>query len=27
MSGVGNYEHAETVGLGPSIISVAQPWA
>ena len=26
MSGVGNYEHAETVGLVPSIISVAQPW-
>ncbi len=26
MTGCGNQEHAETVGLGPSIISVAQPW-
>ncbi len=26
MSGARNHEHAETVGLGPSIISVAQPW-
>ena len=26
MTGAGNQEHAETVGLGPSIISVAQPW-
>ena len=26
MTGAGNQEHAETVGLGPSIIIVAQPW-
>ena len=26
VTGAGNQEHAETVGLGPSIISVAQPW-
>ena len=26
MTGCANREHAETVGLGPSIISVAQPW-
>ena len=25
MTGCANLEHAETVGLGPSIISVAQP--
>ena len=27
MTGAGNQEHAETVGLGPSIIIVAQPWS
>ena len=26
MTGAGNQEHAETVGLGASIIIVAQPW-
>ena len=26
MTGAGNQERAETVGLVPSIISVAQPW-
>ncbi len=26
MTGAGNQEHAETVGLGLSIISAAQPW-
>ena len=27
MTGAGNQEDAETVGLGPSIIIVAQPWS
>ena len=27
MTGAGNQEHAEPVGLGPSIIIVAQPWS
>ena len=26
MTGAGNQEHAETLGLGLSIISAAQPW-
>ena len=26
MTGAGNQEHAESVGLGASIIIVAQPW-